>query len=93
MLFWTAEALEATGTVERHGVEVSAVQALLRAREAVVELAAGRPTVARSYSPIEPSGARASIARPTGPSRAICSASPRPRFLFGRRQDGLDIRR
>ena len=45
--FWTAQALEATGVVERHGDVVSAALALLQARLAVIDLAAGRPTVAR----------------------------------------------
>ena len=44
--FWSAEAFE-EAAIERHGFELSAVRARIKAHEAVVELAAGRLTVAR----------------------------------------------
>ncbi len=45
--FWSAESIEATGVVERYGFTESAVRARIAAREAVVDLAAGRLTLAR----------------------------------------------
>ena len=45
--FWWATSLEEEAPTERHGLEESAVRARVKAHEAVVELAAGRLTVAR----------------------------------------------
>ena len=45
--FWSAKAHEET-VIERHGFEPSAVRARIKARMAVVDLANGRPTIARA---------------------------------------------
>ena len=45
--FWSAKAHEET-VIERHGFELSAVRARIKARMAVVDLANGRPTIARA---------------------------------------------
>ena len=45
--FWSAKAHEET-VIERHGFEPSAVRARIKARMAVVDLADGRPTIARA---------------------------------------------
>ena len=45
--FWWATRLEEETPAERHGLEESAVRARVKAHEAVIDLAAGRLTVAR----------------------------------------------
>ncbi len=45
--FWSAKSPRGGGVIERHGVERAAVRARIKAHEAVVEIADGRPDVAR----------------------------------------------
>ena len=78
--FWTAQSHEATGVIERHGDAVSAAQALLRARLAVIDLADGRPAVARLSSD-RASWALRKLSRdrpPERPKATDLSASSRP---------------
>ena len=79
--FWSAQTHEET-VIERHGRAVSAVQGCMQARIAVVDLADGRPTIARRAISARPGRCASSpaTARPNGRRRPISSASSRPQW-------------